>query len=880
LNRSHLKCNYIGKNLSGMFLSERKTLCKLIALAISTLVSTSVWPVMAVSDKTVPPLPKMAIEYNQEFIHGSGVDVSKFIRGNHVSSGDYHVQVMVNGERQGEYLLKFRLPNDQASAEPCFSYRQLLQMGIRLDALSSMDENKLNAQECRFIFQWIEQAHTVYNSGDLELSIQVPQYNVIKRPRGYIDPLLWDAGKTVAFVDYNSSLYSSFYDGRSQDAVSKNYYGNLGLMLGFNIGEWRFRKRTNLSWSSQGTSTQNLLGYAATDIIGLKSQLVLGETNTQGELFDSYGLRGVMLSSDDRMLPEAVRNYAPIIRGIAHTNAKVTVTQRGQTVYETVVPPGAFELTDVGTMGYGGDLLLTITEADGRQRSQSVPFSAPPMLLHQGVSRFSFSAGQLYDPFIAKSPYIAQGIYRYGMGNLWTLYGGSQIGENYYSLALGNAFNTPIGGVSVDVTHAHTQLKDGRTSSGNSFKVDFSKYVDSTDTNFVLAAYRYSSQGFYTFREASLARYGSKNSGVNNDIDISNYRTRHRFSANVSQRLSDNMTLNFDGSLYDYWGGEQTSRTYGVTFNHMLANYSYAVTAMRTRDQNGRDENNYLLSISIPLGNPTKKPLFSSLYSTMGTGYNGQRLQVSANGSQGERNQWTYGVGVSTANQHYATTQQAVTGNINYQSPFGQWGMTASADRRSSRQLSLSANGSLVAHKGGITAGPRLGDAPFAIVGAQGAQGAALFNGQGAKIDNAGYAILPSLTPYRENMVAIDYKGLPDTVDVLENQKVTVPRTGAAIAVDMKTIIGTPWIVIARDNKHSFLPIGTDLLDEQGSSQGVVGQRGMAFVRGWQPLQQSLYAQVKGTRLVCRAKSAVSRRAKKQEANQQISQVEVVCSRG
>ncbi|WP_038929264.1 fimbria/pilus outer membrane usher protein, partial [Yersinia pestis] len=155
---------------------------------------------------------------------------------------------------------------------------------------------------------------------------------------------------------------------------------------------------------------------------------------------------------------------------------------------------------------YGGDLQMTITESDGRTRIQRIPFSAPPMLLYQGVSRFDFSAGQLNDSSINHNPAIVQGAYHYGLGNTYTLYGGAQVAENYRSVAIGNAFNTPLGGVSMDITHAKSELAGDRRSSGNSYKIDYSKYVGETDTNLTLAAYRYSSGGYYSFREASLDR--------------------------------------------------------------------------------------------------------------------------------------------------------------------------------------------------------------------------------------------------------------------------------------------------------------------------------------------------------------------------------------
>lgn len=170
--------------------------------------------------------------------------------------------------------------------------------------------------------------------------------------------------------------------------------------------------------------------------------------------------------------------------------------------------------------------------------------------------------------------------------------------------------------------------------------------------------------------------------------------------------------------------------------------------------------------------------------------------------------------------------QQGVTGNANYRSPYGQIGMTASLNSDSSKQLSLSANGSLVAHQGGATLGPQLGDSPFAIISVPGGEGAKLLNGYGSTIDSNGYAIMPSLTPYRQNSVMIDTKGLPDTVDVLENERVLVPRAGSASWVEMKTIIGKPAILTVKDNKGAFMPIGTELVDKDGVSQTIVGQGG------------------------------------------------------
>ncbi|CNK81429.1 fimbria/pilus outer membrane usher protein [Yersinia aldovae] len=845
-------------------------------------------PVASTNNNTVAT----AVEFNPAFIHGLSVDVSRYMEENPVAPGTYDVMVIVNGKMVGKHNIRFEVYSGESTAKPCFRLDQLDALGLRveLNGTTHIPENvKVAAKDqCYRLKDLISDSSSSYNSGDFELSITVPQFNLVKHPRGYIDSSLWDAGGPVGFLDYNSNIYSVFNGHHDNDSASNSYNGNIGLSAGVNIGEWRLRKRLNSSWANDdGMHTQNLYGYAATDITSLKSQLTVGDSDTNGNLFDSYGLRGVQLASDNRMLAEGIRNYSPVVRGVAESNARVTVRQRGQTVYETVVTPGAFELADIGTMAYGGDLEMTITESDGRTRTQRIPFSAPPMLLYRGVSQFDIAAGQLNDSSVNAHPTIVQGAYHYGLGNTYTLYSGAQLAENYSSVGIGNAFNTPIGGISMDVTHARSELADDRRSSGNSYKIDYSKYVGETDTNLTLAAYRYSSKGFYSFREASLDHYGAKSGS--DDIDL---RTRNRLSLSVSQRVADNMSLNLNSSFYSYWGNQDTSKQYAVTFNHSLRYFSYAVTALRTSNSsdsnksntsNNRDnENSYMLSISIPLGGSgINRPVFSSLYSMVSHDDAGNSVvQMNANGSSGEQSELTYGVGTSYASRSETSAAKTVTGNVNYQTPVGQFGMTASANNDASKQLSASANGSLVAHRGGVTIGPRLGDAPFAIVHAEGAEGAKLFNGNGAKIDRRGYAIMPSLTPYRENNIAIDYNDLPETVDVLENQKTVVPRTGAMIPVDMKTMIGAPLMLIVRDENKAFIPIGSELLDANGVSQGIVGQGGMAFIRGWVPGQQPLHVTQNGGKDTCHIHSGTEANTVTKTESTQIQQLEVICLRG
>lgn len=66
----------------------------------------------------------------------------------------------------------------------------------------------------------------------------------------------------------------------------------------------------------------------------------MGESSSLNGIFDSVPFTGIQLATDTTMLPESMRGYAPIIRGIARTNARVTIKQNGYQVYQTYVAPG------------------------------------------------------------------------------------------------------------------------------------------------------------------------------------------------------------------------------------------------------------------------------------------------------------------------------------------------------------------------------------------------------------------------------------------------------------------------------------------------------------------------------------------------------------
>jgi len=108
-------------------------------------------------------------------------------------------------------------------------------------------------------------------------------------------------------------------------------------------------------------------------------------------------------------------------------------------------------------------------------------------------------------------------------------------------------------------------------------------------------------------------------------------------------------------------------------------------------------------------------------------------------------------------------------------------------------------------------------------------------NGQGTTIDDAGFALVPSLTPYRYNTVAINPEGMNQKAELDDGQRRVAPYAGATVKIKFKTRSGNALLIKALLANNQTVPMGADVLDENGNVIGMVGQGSQAYLRSEQP---------------------------------------------
>jgi outer membrane usher protein len=763
------------------------------------------------------------VKFNDLFLmrpKGQSVDVSRFARGNPVMPGEYLVDLYLNGDWAGRNAVRFSGPD--GAAAPCFDKALIAKLNLDPAALSDASRAALAGLgdgACTTLATVAPGATWAFEMNDLRLDLSVPQALLRRTPQGYVSPEFWDAGVPSATLAYN---FNTFHVG----GAAANTTSYLGVDSGVNIGSWHFRQRSALTWQSTGPrSYQNIATYLQHDIPSLRSQLTLGDAFTDGAVFDSVGIRGVQLASDDRMLPDSMRGYAPLVRGVAQSNARVTVRQNGNTLYETTVAPGPFEIKDLYATGYGGNLEVIVTEADGSRHSFTVPYASVAQLLRPGITRFSIAAGEARDAQLTRKDKLFQATVQRGFNNIVTGYAGAIVAEGYLAGLVGAAFNTPLGAVAVDLTQARAQIRGATDTSGQSVRISYSKFVPATNTNLAVAAYRYSSSGFWQLRDALLARSRVDEGQDPRSVD----RQRNQLQLTLNQNLGGRRgSVYVVGSTLDYWNRGGTTTQFQVGYNNTLRAFgttlTYNLSASRQRDgQSGRMNNQIVANLSLPLGRGAHAPTLAVGFTNNGA--SGSSEQLMLNGSALADNALSYGVNVNRA-----PGMTTGGGNAQYRSPYATVSASASGGSGFS-QYSAGLSGAIVAHPGGVTLANDLGDT-IGVVEARDAKGARITNSPGVHVDGRGYAVIPYLSPYSLNTVELDPKGLPLDVELKATSAQIAPRANSVVMIRFATVSGRAAVIAARQPDGAPLPFGATVTDGKGAEVGAVGQGGRIFVRG------------------------------------------------
>jgi len=772
-------------------------------------------------------LPANAADYtfDETLLLGSGYGegIARLNDAGNVLAGQYSADVWLNDKFVGQRDVAF-VQRASGGVQPCLPEAFWQAQGVTTASAAQA--------ECAAPADRVSGGDWQFDQATLRLDIRVPQALLKRTPRDYVAPELWDSGESLLFTNYNTHYYRNDNGGRKSD------YAWLGLTSGLNLGAWQLRQQSSATWRRyQGESRQqwdNLQSWVQRPIARLDSLLTVGESYTSGNLLGSVAFTGVRLETDQRMWPQSRRGYAPQVRGTARTPSRVVIKQNDRTLYQTSVPEGPFVIDDLPDASWNGDLQVDITGADGQVSGFSVPWASVPLALRPGVWRYSAILGQARDYPSVNNSFTDITLER-GINNRLTTNGGARIGEDYQALVAGGVLSTELGAFGMDTTWSQSRVGDEQLR-GWRVQTQWSKTFQPTLTHVALAGYRYSTDGYRDFGDV-LGQRSARKRG--NSWRSDSLNQRNQLTLTINQTLGEYGNLWLSGSVMDYYGNRgrntQLQMGYGTTVAGVSVNIALSRQESWSRQRQdpdagttrqGQKENTATLTLAVPFSLGQREHYAS--FSASQAKNSGRSSQLSLAGPLNEEETLSYAV--SSGWQRADDGRGSPTdwsGSLQQMHALGNLNMSY-ARASDYQQWTAGARGALVIHRDGIVAGPWLGET-FALVNAPGATGAKVSGSQGNKVNGSGFALVPSLTPYRYNTISLDGSGMDSQTELLESQRRTAPIAGAAVKLTFATLRGYA-LLISIPGKPGLIP-GEQVHDAGGRVIGMVGQGNQVYAR-------------------------------------------------
>ncbi len=749
------------------------------------------------------------------------IDLSQFSRAGYVMPGDYTMTVHLNkSSLQEESITYLPSEQDEHDSEPCLTKKLVEHIGFKPEVAKKLtwwhDGQCLNLQNPLLNGMSVK--------GDLAaqaLNISIPQAYLEYASATWDPPSRWDDGIAGVLADYNLSLQS--IHGTGETASSQSISGN--GTVGANFGPWRLRadwqgvQRTG-SGSSGDTQWQWSRYYLYRAVRSLGAKLVIGEDYLDSDLFDNPRFSGVRLISDDNQLPPNLRGYAPEVTGVAHSNAKVTISQQGRVIYESQVAPGPFRIQSLSEATHG-TLDVVVQEQDGSVQKFQVNTASVPYLSRPGQIRYKVAAGRPDDlKHRVNGPLFASGEFSWGVNNGWSLYGGAMGGSDYNALSLGMGRDLlALGAVSLDASLSRADLaKQGQTT-GNSYRLSYSKSFDAIHSSVTFAGYRFSQRTYMSLSEFLDARESGLASGGSKEMYTVSLNKQF-----PSVGLSSYVNL----SRQTYWSGAEPSLRYSLALSKYFdigsyKNISLALSVYRNSYQNVKDQGGYL-TLSLPIGN-------------------NNTLSYSASALNGRASQTASYFDVLDEHNSYQVSAGGGSGGATGNASFDHQGDLAETSGSLSWQQGSYVSGGMTM-RGGLTATRhgaalhRIGQAGGTrlMLDTDGISGVPV-HGYGSTINTnrLGVAVISDITSYYHNEASIDLDHLNDNVDALRSVTQATLTEGAIGYRRFDVLAGKKAMAVVNLQDGSSAPFGATITNKKGQQTGLVGDNGNTWLSGMNP---------------------------------------------
>lgn len=614
----------------------------------------------------------------------------------------------------------------------------------------------------------------------------------------------WTRGGFAGMLNYDASYMDS------GGAAAGVKYMQMNTEAGFNLSDWIVRSRQTFSRLDGQDRVQHQAAYAQRSFTDIKQVLQTGQISLSNSLFGTGQVFGL------QVFPEAAlqsgKGGAGLVEGLADSQSVVEVRQSGALVYSTTVPAGPFRLEGFPLLNTRSDLNVTVTDSSGTKREFVVPAST---LLMNGAAvapGLSFGVGKLDQEGSSESPIIGTVANGWVLNPRTTLSAGLLGSTPYRAGALG--LDTQLSGATTLSVQARTAQDNRHGTKGLSATASLSQRLSER----VGVSLNVSQQTF---------GYSELSDALQEDQTLTDGRSRQQVGAGInwSQQALGNLSFSwargsaFDGSSTQYLRGNW-SKSFGKVYVGASVEYDGGRQGQDVNGLSSDGDKRIYLTVNIPFGESRSVSSYannSNRGSRAGMRYSDRSIQ-------------DFGWGVST-DRDFESRRTSTTASMDMATSVSQLSASVSSDSNNFKSWSGRASGGVVVHDGGVTLSSRRVSDTFGIAKV-GNEGGVRVDTPGGTTwtDRRGYAVLPSLSSYKQSSIQVDTRSLPKNVDIANAWQDTEAARGSVSYVNFDVVRTRRVLVTVLDRQHQPLPRGASVFDAKDTFVTVVGDDGTVFV--------------------------------------------------
>ncbi|AUG03311.1 outer membrane usher protein [Pseudomonas sp. 09C 129] len=762
---------------------------------------------------TAPTDAAASASFDQGMLKSLGLDpkVAEFFsQAPRFTEGRRRVGLQVNGSPRGSVDARF-----DAEGALCFDRALMDQANLRVPA----DEYRLS------------QGQPPADSNCYDFAAAYPQTEVELRPNREEVALLVSSdalrpiGEDLGIYQGGGSAGLFNYEVLGQNnqfSGGQNSYYAANTELGFNAGDWIVRSRQAYSMQNEVSNFQSLYTYAQKTFVPLKSTLQAGQINISNSVFQGAAITGV------QVVPEAALQGRGLggatVEGIAQSSARVEVRQAGALIHTSLVPAGPFSLPNVQLLNGRTDLDVRVIEADGSQRSFTIPAASLSQVALTAPG-YSVAAGKVrtFDARDMQSPMVVTGTGGWLLNPSNKVSTGLMLSDNDYRAAAWTLDSslTPSTVMSVQNTFSNAG-EEGK--SGTQASISLNTSLTERISAGVNATRQ--TEGYRDLLDTTR----EQTPGYTDGLSQQQYGVSLGWNDDVLGALATSYST---GTTFDGRTTRHLNASWVKTFKHATVSLNVERSLGGNRDQDeffrgGRSSsdngNAMYLTVSVPLGGKRNVRAYAN-----------KRDGSTRFGTTYDDNSNDFATYRLSAERDTERKEQDFSGNLNLMPRYAQVNLGYARNGADSTSYSGQLRGGVAVHENGVTLSPYALSDTFGVAKVGDVGGVKLTTPSGPVwTDPWGNAVIPQLNAYQNTRVEIETKSLPRNVDIQNGFKSVSAGRGSVQKLDFPVVKSRRALLRVTDAAGQPMSKGLAVFDAKGNFVTTVVDDGKVFLTNGQ----------------------------------------------